>query len=199
MKLHLAGTHCLNPALVLKGAGATFPYPVYTKWFTNYRRENPNIGITYDAIGSEAGVRRLLEGGVDFAASDSPDAIHELDPDKEDRYLFFPSVVGAVVPIVNLPGVASDINFTPEALAGIYLGKITKWNDPILARANRSVHLPDLDIVVSSPGGREWHQLRMDRLSFQNQPQWKAKLVRAWLQTGQQGGRRMGMQAWRCW
>lgn len=137
-----------GPATALSGAGATFPYPVYSKWFTNYRTENPGVQIKYDAIGSEGGVRKLLAGDVDFAGSDSPEAIHEIAPGEESKYLFFPSVVGAVVPIVNLPGVQDDIAFTPEALAGIYLGKITKWNDPILKRANRGVNLPDLDIVV---------------------------------------------------
>ena len=104
--------------------------------------------ITYDPIGSEAGIRRLLEGGVDFGASDNPEILRELAPGDEDKYLFFPSVVGAVVPIVNLPGFAGDIAFTPEALAGIYLGKIKKWNDPVLRQANRGLRLPDLDIVV---------------------------------------------------
>jgi phosphate transport system substrate-binding protein len=135
-------------AIALKGAGATFPFPVYSKWFTNYRTENPAVQITYDAIGSEGGIRKLLAGEVDFGGSDSPEAIHEIAPGDESKYLFFPSVVGAVVPIVNVPGVPDDIAFTPEALAGIYLGKIKKWNDPILKRANRGINLPDLDIVV---------------------------------------------------
>ena len=132
----------------LKGAGATFPFPIYAKWFANYTRDNPNVKIAYDSIGSEAGIRRLLDGGADFGASDSPEILSELAPGDQDKYLLFPSVVGAVVPIVNLPGVPSDIAFTPEALAGIYLGKIKKWNDPVLRQANRSVRLPDLDIVV---------------------------------------------------
>jgi phosphate transport system substrate-binding protein len=136
------------PALVLKGAGATFPYPVYAKWFANYQRENPNLSISYDPVGSEAGVRELLAARVDFGASDCPDAIRDIAPSEEGKYLYFPSVVGAVVPIVNLPGFAGDLSFTPEALAGIYLGRIRKWNDPLLQQANRGVHLPDLDIVV---------------------------------------------------
>jgi len=138
----------VQPSVTLSGAGATFPYPVYSKWFINYQRENPSVRITYDAVGSEAGVRRLLSGGVDFAGSDSPDAIRELAPPADGNYLFFPSVVGAVVPIVNLPGVPNQIAFTPEALAGIFLGSITKWNDPALRDANRGVRLPDLDVVV---------------------------------------------------
>ncbi len=137
-----------QPETALKGAGATFPFPVYEKWFTNYRRANPNVEIAYDAVGSEAGVRSLLKGAVDFAASDSPRAIHDLAPAEESEYVLFPSVIGAIVPIVNLPGVAGEIQFTPEALAGIYLGKIKKWNDPILRQANRGLRLPDLDIVV---------------------------------------------------
>jgi phosphate transport system substrate-binding protein len=137
-----------QPTIALKGAGATFPYPVYKKWFTNFRAEDPGIAIAYEAIGSEAGVRKLLAGDVDFGASDSPEVIRELAPNVESQYLLFPSVVGAVVPIVNVPGVPDDIALTPEALAGIFLGKITKWNDPILRRANHGIHLPDLDIVV---------------------------------------------------
>jgi hypothetical protein len=126
----LAPPHAASPpqaAANLKGAGATFPAPVYSKWFANYRRENPNVEIAYDAVGSEAGIRKLLTRDVDFGASDNPHAIHELSPGDEGKYLLFPSVVGAVVPIVNLPGVSGDIAFTPEALAGIYLGQITQW------------------------------------------------------------------------
>jgi phosphate ABC transporter phosphate-binding protein len=137
-----------QPTTLLSGAGATFPFPVYEKWFTNYRRENSAVQITYEPIGSAAGVRKLLSNSVDFGASDSPEVIHDLAPGDDDKYLFLPSVVGAVVPVVNLPGVQGDIAFTPEALAGIYLGKIKKWNDPILARSNKNLRLPDLDIVV---------------------------------------------------
>lgn len=137
-----------QPATTVRGAGATFPQPVYAKWFTNYRRENPNVEIAYDAIGSEAGVRKLLAREVDFGASDSPEAIHEIAASRENNYIFIPSVVGAVVPIVNLPGVSGDISFTPETLAGIYLGKIQKWNDPLLRQANPGIHLPGLDIAV---------------------------------------------------
>lgn len=133
-------------AVPLHGAGATFPYPVYSKWFTNYR--SGSAQITYDAIGSEAGLRQLLMRSVDFSASDSPQGIQEIAPASDNQYLFLPSVVGAVVPIVNLPGFPDGISLTAEALAGIYLGKITKWNDPILRAANHGANLPDLDIVV---------------------------------------------------
>ncbi len=131
----------------ITGAGATFPYPIYAKWFENYRRHAPSVEFKFDAVGSEAGIRSLLQNHVDFGASDNPEILHELTPNEGD-YLFFPSVVGAVVPIVNLPGFGDNVAFTPEALAGIYLGKITKWNDPVLVRANAGRHLPNLDIVV---------------------------------------------------
>jgi phosphate transport system substrate-binding protein len=132
----------------ITGAGATFPYPIYAKWFENYKRHAPGVEFKYDAVGSEAGIRRLLQNQVDFGASDNPEIIHRLAPGSESDYLFFPSVVGAVVPIVNLPGFGDNVAFTPEALVGIYLGKITKWNDPVLVRANAGHHLPNLDIVV---------------------------------------------------
>lgn len=165
-----------QPAIVLHGAGATFPYPVYSKWFENYRRENPSVEIAYEPIGSEAGIRKLLAGSVDFGASDSPEAIHELSPSDESGYSLFPSVVGAVVPIVNLPGLPNDIAFTPEALVGIYLGKITKWNDPILRQANRGLHLPDLDIVVvHRSDGSGTSYAWTDYLSSAS-AEWKAKV-----------------------
>jgi len=165
-----------HPGTLLQGAGATFPYPVYAKWFTNYRRENPNTEIVYDAIGSEAGVRKLLTGGVDFGGSDSPEAIRRLAPADEGSYLLFPSVVGAVVPIVNLPGFSGDIAFTPEALAGIYLGKIRKWNDPVLRQANRGLTLPDLDItVVHRADGSGTSYAFTDFLS-KTVPDWKTQV-----------------------
>jgi phosphate ABC transporter phosphate-binding protein len=165
-----------QPSVALSGAGATFPYPVYQKWFTNFQTEDPSTAITYDAIGSEAGIRKLLAGGIDFGGSDSPDAIRQIASGDESRYLLFPSVVGAVVPIVNVPGVPDDIAFTPEALAGIFLGKITKWNDPILARANRGVRLPDLDIVVvHRADGSGTSYAWTDYLS-KTSPEWKAEV-----------------------
>jgi len=175
----LAPPHAASPpqaAAILKGAGATFPAPMYAKWFTNYRRENPNVEIAYDAVGSEAGVRKLLAGDVDFGASDNPQAIHELSPGDEGRYLLFPSVVGAVVPIVNLPGVSGDIAFTPEALAGIYLGKITKWNDPILRQANKGLSLPDLNIVAIHRVDGSGTSYAWTEFLSMAMPEWKAQV-----------------------
>jgi phosphate ABC transporter phosphate-binding protein len=161
---------------VLKGAGATFPYPVYAKWLKNYQREHPNLAIAYDPVGSEAGVRRLLAGGADFGATDNPEAIQQLAPGEENKYLLFPSVVGAVVPIVNLPGLSSDIRFTPEALAGIYLGKIRKWNDPILKQANRGVSLPDLDIVVVHRSDGSGTSYAWTDFLSKTVPEWKDRI-----------------------
>jgi phosphate transport system substrate-binding protein len=165
-----------QPAVALKGAGATFPQPVYAKWITNYHRENPAVDIAYDAVGSEAGIRQLLAGTVDFGASDNSRAIHDLSPADESRYLLFPSVVGAVVPIVNLPGLSTDISLTPEVLAGIYLGKITKWDDPMLRQANRGVSLPNLAIVVVHRlDGSGTSYAFSDYLS-QTVPEWKTQV-----------------------
>ena len=163
-------------ATSLKGAGATFPFPVYSKWLTNYRRENPAVDIAYDPVGSEAGIRKLLAGGVDFGASDSPQVLHQLAPGDESKFLLFPSVVGAVVPILNLPGFSGEVCFTPEALAGIFLGKITRWNDPILRQANRGVTLPDLEIeVVHRSDGSGTSFAFTDFLS-KTVPDWKTRV-----------------------
>jgi len=165
-----------QPTTVLKGAGATFPYPVYEKWIRNYRLENPAVEIAYDAVGSAAGIRRLLAGAVDFGASDSPEAVREIAPGEEGKYLLFPSVAGAVVPIVNLPGFPSDIKFTPEALTGIYLGKIKKWNDPVLQQANRGLHLPDLDIVVVHRADGSGTSYAWTDFLSKTSPEWKAQV-----------------------
>ena len=162
-------------AIVIKGAGATFPYPVYAKWLTNYRRGNPNVDISYEAVGSEAGIRRLLAGSVDFGASDNPQAIRELSPADEGKYILLPSVVGAVVPIVNLPGVAGDIAFTPEALAGIYSGAIAKWNDPVLRRSNKDLSLPDLPIVVVHRSDGSGTSYAWTDFLSRTAPAWKAQ------------------------
>jgi phosphate transport system substrate-binding protein len=165
-----------QPAIALKGAGATFPDPVYQKWFINFHAEDPGTLITYEAIGSEAGVRKLLAGDIDFGASEDPEAVREIAPADESNYLIFPSVVGAVVPIVNVPGVPEDIAFTPEALAGIYLGKIKKWNDPILKRANRGLQLPDLDIVVVHRADGSGTSYAFTDYLSKTSPEWKAEV-----------------------
>jgi len=131
----------------LHGAGSTFAAPLYQKWFESFQRQHPEVRISYDAVGSELGTRLLVEHQVDFAASDVPPS----DQGPMPSAAGFPrtaSVLGGVVPIYNLKDLTQDLKFTPEALAGIYLGKITKWNDPIIKGPNRSAHLPDAGIVV---------------------------------------------------
>ena len=136
-----------GPALLLNAAGATFPYPIYSKWFTEYNRIHPDIQINYNSIGSGGGIRQLQAGTVDFGASDKPMTDKQL-ADNKVPVLHFPTVLGAVVPTYNIDGVGQDLNFTGEVLANIFMGKITKWNDPALAGINKGVNLPDTDIVV---------------------------------------------------
>jgi phosphate transport system substrate-binding protein len=133
--------------VLINAAGATFPYPIYSKWFDVYHTQHPNIQINYQSQGSGAGIRQLLAGTVDFGASDLPMSDDQLSQAKF-KILHFPTVLGAVVPTYNIAGVTSELNFTQKALAGIYLGTITKWNDPEIAKANSRVNLPDADIVV---------------------------------------------------
>ncbi len=130
----------------LNGAGATFPYPIYSKWFNEFQKAK-NVQINYQSIGSGGGIRQLQSGTVDFGASDMPLSDDQLK-EMGKPIIQFPTVLGSVVPAYNVPGVSGEIKFTPEALAGIYLGKITKWNDKALTSANPSAKLPDTDIVV---------------------------------------------------
>jgi phosphate transport system substrate-binding protein len=145
--LGLVATTGADSAVLLNAAGATFPYPIYSKWFDVYHGAHPNVQINYQSIGSGGGIRQLQAGTVDFGASDGPMTDEQLSQSKV-KVLHFPTVLGAVVPTYNVPGVSGDLNFTQSALAGIYLGKITKWNDPEIVKANPGVKLPDDDIVV---------------------------------------------------
>jgi len=140
-----------NP-LLINGAGATFPYPIYSKWFDVFHNSNSNVQFNYQSIGSGGGIKQVTEGTVDFGASDGPmndDQIKTFLEKRGTNILHFPSVLGADVPTYNIPGVTGTLNFTPEALAGIFLGRITKWNDPILAASNKGVNFPAADIVVA--------------------------------------------------
>jgi phosphate transport system substrate-binding protein len=133
--------------LQITAAGATFPYPIYSKWFDVYHKLHPDIEINYQPIGSGGGIRQVTSGTVDFGASDGPMSDAQLAQSKI-KILHFPTVLGADVPTYNIPGVAAALNFTPQALAGIFLGKITKWNDPALTGPNPKVKLPNEDIIV---------------------------------------------------
>jgi phosphate transport system substrate-binding protein len=131
----------------INAAGATFPYPIYSKWFDEYHKTHPKVQINYQSIGSGGGIRQLLDKTVDFGASDGPMTDDQLKQ-AGAKILHFPTVLGAAVPSYNIPGVAGELKFTPEALAGIFLGKVTKWNDPAIAGQNPGVKLPAEDIVV---------------------------------------------------
>src|SRR5271157_2154498 len=139
-----------NP-LLINGAGATFPYPIYSKWFDEYHKKDSKIQFNYQSVGSGAGIKQVTDGTVDFGATDGPMNDEQLKA-YQDKHgsaiLHFPTVLGAVVPTYNVPGVSGALNFTPQALAGIFLGKITKWNDPEISGANKGVNLPANDIVV---------------------------------------------------
>jgi phosphate transport system substrate-binding protein len=149
--LGVAGVLWADSALSINGAGATFPYPMYSKWFDEYHKKNANLQINYQSIGSGGGIKQVTEGTVDFGATDGPMNDEQLKA-YQDKHgsgiLHFPTVLGAVVPTYNIPGVTAELNFTPDALAGIFLGKITKWNDPAIADVNKGVKLPAEDIVV---------------------------------------------------
>jgi phosphate transport system substrate-binding protein len=141
----LAGTSIIS-AQAINGAGATFPYPIYGKWFEEFRQKNPSIEINYQSKGSGAGIAQLTEGTVDFGASDMPMKDEQIAALKV-KALHFPTVLGGLVPTYNLPGLA-DLKFSSEMLAGIFLGKITKWNDAKIAKANPGIKLPATDIIV---------------------------------------------------
>ena len=162
---HLEGT--------LKGAGATFPAPLYQRWFELFQEEHPGVHISYDAVGSAEGIQRLQEHEVDFAASEMPLSDAAMS-DAHQRFIHVPAVLGAVVVIYNVKGVRRSLNFTPQTLAGIYLGKIRKWNDPQIRESNHGAVLPDADIVVihrSDGSGTSF--VWTDYLS-KISPEWKA-------------------------
>jgi phosphate transport system substrate-binding protein len=161
--------------LQINAAGATFPYPIYSKWFDEYHKMHPDLEINYQSIGSGGGIRQLQSGTVDFGASDMPLKDEQLGQFKV-KPLHFPTVMGAVVPTYNVPGVTGDLKFTQKALAGIFMGKITKWNDPEIANANSGAKLPGDDIVVvhrSEGSGTTF--IWTDFLSKAD-PDWKAKV-----------------------
>lgn len=149
--LALGGVIWAEGTLSINGAGATFPNPMYSKWFDEYHKKNANIQINYQSIGSGGGIKQVTEGTVDFGATDGPMNDDQLKAYRDKHgsgILHFPTVLGAVVPTYNIAGVDATLNFTSEALAGIFLGKITKWDDPAIAVVNKGVKLPSADIVV---------------------------------------------------
>lgn len=137
---------------LINGAGATFPYPLYSKWFFEYNKINPKATINYQSIGSGGGIRQITEGTVDFGASDSPMSDAEMQKanasNGNNNIMNIPTVIGSVVLTYNIPEVKQNINLTQKAIVDIFSGKITKWNDPEIANANPGVALPDKEIIV---------------------------------------------------
>ncbi|WP_263384626.1 phosphate ABC transporter substrate-binding protein PstS [Granulicella arctica] len=130
----------------INGAGATFPNPIYSKWFSEYNQLHTNVKINYQSIGSGGGIRQVSEGTVDFGATDGPMSDQQIN-DAKVKTMHIPTVLGAVVPVYNLPGVGQELKFSSDVIADIYLGKITKWNDGRIAKDNAGVNLPDKSIL----------------------------------------------------
>ncbi len=135
----------------LNGAGATFPYPLYSKWFNEYSKVDKDAKINYQSIGSGGGIKQITEGTVDFGATDSPMSNEEIEKANQksaNKIIHIPTVIGSVVLTYNVPGIDKEIKLTPESISGIFLGNIKKWNDPIIAKDNPDLKLPDKDIIV---------------------------------------------------
>jgi phosphate transport system substrate-binding protein len=144
-------SEALADPLVINGDGSTFAYPMYSKWIEEYQKEDPGVRFTYESNGSGAGIHDIKLGAVDFAGTDGPlneTQMLDFSTHRNCEVLHFPTALGADVPVYNVPGVIQELRFTPDALAGIYLGKISKWNDPTIAKSNPDVVLPNNDIVV---------------------------------------------------
>lgn len=159
----------------LNGAGATFPYPIYSKWFSEYATSHPGIHINYQPIGSGGGIRQASEGTVDFGASDGPMTDQQIKEAKVPL-MHIPTVLGAVVPVYNLPGITGNLNFAPDVIADIYLGKIKKWSDPRIAKDNPGVKFPDTAILpVYRSDGSGTTYIFTDFLSKVS-PEWASKV-----------------------
>jgi phosphate transport system substrate-binding protein len=159
----------------INGAGATFPYPIYSKWFSEYNKLHSNIEINYQSIGSGGGIQQVTKQTVFFGASDGP-----MTPDQlqgaPGKILHFPTVLGAVVPVYHLPGVSAELKFSGAVLADIFLGKLTKWNDPAIAKLNAGVTLPATDITVAHRAdGSGTTYIWVDYLAKLS-PEWKSKV-----------------------
>src|SRR5215813_1571651 len=159
----------------INGAGATFPYPIYSKWFAEYSKLHPEVEINYQPIGSGGGIRQLSAETVFFGATDGP-MTDEQQQGAPGKILHFPTVLGGVVPIYNLPGVSAELKFTGKVLADMILGKITKWNDPALTALNPGVSLPSTDVaIVHRSDGSGTTYIFVDYLSKVS-PDFKAKV-----------------------
>ena len=159
----------------INGAGATFPYPIYSKWFSEYSQQHPTVKINYQSIGSGGGIRQVSEGTVDFGATDGPMSDDQIKAAKI-KTMHIPTILGAVVPVYNIPGVSKDLNFSGDVIADIYLGKITKWNDPRITKDNPGANLPDKAILpVYRSDGSGTTYIFTDYLSKVS-PDWNSKV-----------------------
>jgi len=159
----------------INGAGATFPYPIYSKWFAEYNKMHSNVQINYQSIGSGGGIRQVTNQTVFFGATDGPMTNDQLVA-APSKILHFPTVLGGVVPVYNIPGVSAELKFTGQVLADIFLGKITKWNDPAITSLNAGVNLPATDITVAHRSdGSGTTYIWVDYLAKVS-PEWKTKV-----------------------
>ena len=169
-----SATGLLAQGTQINGAGATFPNPIYSKWFSEYSKMHPTVQINYQPIGSGGGIRQLTNQTVFFGATDGPMTAEQLQQ-APGKVLHLPTVLGGVVPVYNLPGVRTELKFTGALLADIFLGKITKWNDPALMKINPGVSLPGTDIsVVHRSDGSGTTYIWVDYLAKVS-PEWKQK------------------------
>jgi phosphate transport system substrate-binding protein len=160
-----ATTQNASPTIQINGAGATFPYPIYSKWFAEYNTLHPNVRVNYQSIGSGGGIRQLLNQTVFFGATDGPMTDEQLKS-APGPILHMPTVLGAVVPVYNVPGITDELKFTGPLLADMYLGKVKKWNDPAIAKLNPGMKLPATDItIVHRSDGSGTTYIFMDFLS----------------------------------
>jgi phosphate transport system substrate-binding protein len=170
-----AGATLAAQTVKITGAGATFPYPIYSKWFSEYNKLHPNVEINYQSIGSGGGIRQVTSRTVFFGATDGPMTQDQLLA-APGKILHFPTVLGADVPVYNLAGVDSQLKFSGPVLADIFLGKVTKWNDAAIAKLNPDVKLPGTDItVVHRSDGSGTTYIWVDYLAKVS-PEWKQKV-----------------------
>jgi phosphate transport system substrate-binding protein len=159
----------------INGAGATFPYPIYSKWFAEYNKLHSNVQINYQSVGSGAGIQQVIKQTVFFGATDGPMTPEQMQS-APGKVLHFPTVLGAVVPVYNIPNVKDELKFSGPLLADIFLGKVTKWNDPQITKLNPGVNLPGTDITVAHRAdGSGTTYIWVDYLAKVS-PEWKTRV-----------------------
>jgi len=177
--LAVSAASALSAAETINAAGATFPAPIYQKWFEEYHKAHPDVQINYQSIGSGGGIRQLTEGTVDFGASDMPmtdEQIKDLTGKRKFKPLHFPTVLGGVVAAYNVTGVSGEVKFSGDTLAAIFLGKITKWNDSAIAKDNPGVKFPNEDITVAHRSDSSGTSFVFTDYLAKVSPEWKSKV-----------------------